>query len=842
MSATSDAPHVDHPSLFTGFFLAAAGLFLSVSLWSADITLDPRAAAEECLTGLLGWYAAFYARLSVGTLPALLLGALVVLWGAAVIRRRAFWRSWPQVLGGLLLVAALSVIMAGATAARPNPVYGGLVGLRVTGPALDWMGYAGVFGAALLGVLTGGVLAFGRHLHLFYRSCLTVADTLVRAAAWLGARAGGPLQRLGGGLAAWRQARAARRAAAAEAEEAFEPVEVEAVEEEEFAAAVPDPAAELESAFEVVEMEPHPDSERKPPSVRMEARDSGRARRAPARRARKKDRLMARLEGYELPTGQLLEEPDAATAEARETLEKRARILEKTLTEFKIEGQVVGIESGPRVTMFEVSLAPGIRVERIFSLANNITMALKAYNVRIVAPIPGKDTVGIEIPNMENKLVTMQEIYDRYDAGGKKLSIPMFLGADITGSPIIADLARMPHLLIAGATGSGKSVCINAILLSVLLTKRPDELKLILVDPKMVELSRFKTVPHLMCPVVTDMKRAAGILEWACAKMDERYEQLAMVGVNNVDKFNALGEKKIRERVGDQLDEEDLETFPKRMPFIVIVIDELADLMLVAGKEVEKSIIRLASKSRAVGIHVILATQRPSVDVITGLIKANMPSRIAFQVASKVDSRTILDANGAETLLGAGDMLYLPPQSSKLVRAQGVYVTDDELFGVVEHCREQAEPEFHEELEGPVIGGTGGDAEDAERDELFDQAVRHVLENQRGSVSLLQRKLGIGYGRASRIIDQMAEAGILGPFREGKAREILLTLEEYEAAFCGGADSTGGPAPARSAAKAYQEAGAEEEEEDFESYGEEDGTPAGLRDDEAPRQDVPWDE
>ncbi|MFW5857982.1 MAG: DNA translocase FtsK, partial [Planctomycetota bacterium] len=653
-------------------------------------------------------------------------------------------------------------------------------------------------------------------------------ETLVAVLQRVAHVVGGTSRGVAGRWSAWRTARQARRAAVAAETKAAEAASRDSVRST--------PVVDDEPVVEAPP--PAPAATRTSDRKSTPGRSSKRPRPKPARSVRD-DRVLARLEGYALPSIELLDQPDRSSGEMADTIEDRSRILEQTLAEFKIDGKVVGVESGPRVTMFEVALAPGIRVERIFNLANNITMALKAYNVRIVAPIPGKDTVGIEIPNVENKTVHIRGVLEHYDLDENRMAAPMFLGSDITGSAIVADLARMPHLLIAGATGSGKSVCLNAVLLSFLMSKRPDELKLILVDPKMVELSRFKNVPHLMCPVVTDMKRAAGILEWACAQMDQRYEQMALLGVNNIAKFNALGEEEVLRRAGEELTEEELETFPKRMPYIVLVIDELADLMLVAGKDVEKSIIRLASKSRAVGIHVILATQRPSVDVITGLIKANMPSRIAFQVASKVDSRTILDANGAENLLGAGDMLYMPPASSKLIRAQGVFVGDEELFAVVDHCKGQARPEFHEELKGPVIGGGTAD-KDVERDDLFDEAVRAVLESQRGSVSLLQRKLGIGYGRASRIIDQMAEAGVLGPFRDGKAREILLTLEEYEAAFCDGPPA--GSGQLQSAAAAYEAAGTDaddEAEEESASYG--DG-PAGLRDDEQAPRDMPWDD
>ncbi|MDR1518936.1 MAG: DNA translocase FtsK [Planctomycetota bacterium] len=492
-----------------------------------------------------------------------------------------------------------------------------------------------------------------------------------------------------------------------------------------------------------------------------------------------------RLKNYSLPTLDLLDPPEPPIIEDRAKSEAKAKMLEQTLGEFKIDGRVVHIERGPRVTLYELSLAPGIRLNKVTSLADNLAMQLQAESIRIIAPIPGKNTIGIEIPNAAKELVSLREIVGSINREKRRQALPICLGKDVSGLALVADLTRMPHLLIAGATGSGKSVCINSIILSVMTCCRPDEAQLIMVDPKVVELSRFKDIPHLMCPVITDMKRAVAVLEWICQKMDERYEQMSQVSVNNIAKFNALGEEGIRTRLDAFASLEEIEAFPKKMPYMVVIIDELADLMMVAGKEVEQHITRLAAKSRAVGIHLILATQRPSVDVITGLIKANMPCRIAFQVASRVDSRTILDQNGAETLLGQGDMLYLPPGVGKLTRAQGVFVSDEELFRVVDFTKSEAGPQYHPDLLGPVIGGGGGSVDISSFDELFLESGETIIENQRGSVSLLQRKFGIGYGRASRIIDQLAAAGLLGPFRDGKAREILLTQEEFSLKFGG---------------------------------------------------------
>ncbi|MBO1224581.1 MAG: DNA translocase FtsK [Candidatus Scalindua sediminis] len=480
---------------------------------------------------------------------------------------------------------------------------------------------------------------------------------------------------------------------------------------------------------------------------------------------------------YTLPPISLLDELKKHKFDSDEHVMEKANILKKTLKQFNIIAEVVGIEKGPSVTMYELELAPGTKVGKIASLSDDIAIALKAQSVRIVAPIQGKSTIGIEVPNIHRKPVQLREIFEAADKDLQKQTIPLLLGKNIAGYPLIADLADMPHLLVAGTTGSGKSVCLNSIILSILLLQHPKKLKLLLVDPKMVEFSAFKDVPHLITPVVKDMKRAAAILEWAVNKMDERYALLARSGVRNIAGYNRLDDAEKRRRLNPEGDAT-LDDVPFFLPHMVIVLDELADLMMVASKEVEASIIRLSQKSRAVGIHLIVATQRPSVDVITGLIKSNLPSRISFHVFSKVDSRTILDQNGAEKLLGRGDMLFLPPGTSKLTRVQGTYVSEGEVKRVVSYLKQVALPEFSPELK-MWQGSLGG--ENAEKDKLYDEAVKIILETQRGSVSLLQRRLEIGYSRAARLIDLMAEDGIIGEYKGSQAREVFVTLDEWEA-------------------------------------------------------------
>jgi S-DNA-T family DNA segregation ATPase FtsK/SpoIIIE len=480
-----------------------------------------------------------------------------------------------------------------------------------------------------------------------------------------------------------------------------------------------------------------------------------------------------------LPAWDCLAESEHGYAVAQEKFVRdQAAILEQALGEFNIEAHVVEIDTGPVITMYEISLAPGIKVSAITALSNDIMRALKAESVRIVAPVPGKNTVGIEVPNAHKEKVRLKELMQLAPEAMSKMSIPLFLGKDASGEPLITDLAAMPHCLIAGTTGSGKSVCINSIIASILYLQRPDQVKLILVDPKMVEMAPFKEVPHLMCPLITDAARATSVLEWACEKMDERYEYLAEAGVRNIKGYNGLTRQELVERFAPASEEEEAR-IPKKLPYIVIIIDELADLMMTSGKEVEAHIVRLAQKSRAVGIHLILATQRPQANVVTGLIKSNMPARIAFRVSSKMDSRIVLDQNGADLLLGQGDMLFIPPGASKPIRSQGTFIDDRELRDTVRNVRLQAEAQYEPEL--VQIRGGGGAVDDGERDELFDQAVEVVLQTKRGSVSLLQRRLTIGYGRASRLIEQMANSGILGDYKGSQAREVNLSLDEWQA-------------------------------------------------------------
>lgn len=490
-------------------------------------------------------------------------------------------------------------------------------------------------------------------------------------------------------------------------------------------------------------------------------------------------------EDYQLPSLELLEQSDDICYDEQLTeVRRKAHILEETFKNFGFNIRVVEIETGPVIAQYEVELEAGLRLSKITGLADDLAIALRVPSVRIVAPIPGKNTVGIEVPNETRQVVRLRDVIEESDTRASKMNIPVFLGKDVSGNPMVVDLAKMPHLLIAGRTGTGKSVCLNAIITSVLMCCRPDEVRMLMIDPKMVELSGYGRLPHLMHPVITDMKKAEAILAWAVEKMEERYSLLAKVGVRHINSFNDLGRDEILRRL--EIDEEDQPNdVPDKLPFIVIVADEMADLMMTAGKDVEQHIIRLAQKSRAVGIHLILATQKPTVDVITGLIKSNLPARLSFQVASKTDSRVVLDENGADKLLGNGDMLFLWPGTSTLIRGQGTYLSDEEIDTVVDRCS-MGEQNFVGELMNLKIqedeeGGDAGKMEKIKsRDELYDSAIEVVIREGRGSCSLLQRCLGIGYGRAAKLIDFMAEDGVVGQYNGSKAREVLLTMAQWQ--------------------------------------------------------------
>jgi S-DNA-T family DNA segregation ATPase FtsK/SpoIIIE len=481
---------------------------------------------------------------------------------------------------------------------------------------------------------------------------------------------------------------------------------------------------------------------------------------------------------YQLPPLSLLQEIKHGPKAVQTTSGTTSRILVDTLSEFGIETEVVNVERGPVVTRYELLPAPGIRVERISGLANNLALALKATSVRVQAPIPGKGVVGIEVPNSTAKVVYLKEILESEMWQSGKIKVPLVLGQDVGGNVMVADLADMPHMLIAGATGAGKTVCMNSILAGLLMARKPSELKLMLVDPKIVEFSVYNNLPHLVVPVITNPKKVALGLRWAINEMEKRYKLFAKVGVRNIASYNNREIATQEELFHDQVDAETKKDEPPAtVPYIVIVIDELADLMLADQAEIENCVARLAQLSRAVGIHMILSTQRPSVNVITGTIKANFPARIAFQVAQKVDSRTILDTVGADKLLGSGDMLFLPPGTSKVVRAQGALTSDEDIRQITDFIKQQATPDYNIEIKEKIDKKGPAQLDDGEEDELLGQAVEIIKETRRASTSSLQRRLRIGYTRAARMMDILEERGIIGPPRGSDPREILIDLD-----------------------------------------------------------------
>ncbi len=496
-----------------------------------------------------------------------------------------------------------------------------------------------------------------------------------------------------------------------------------------------------------------------------------------------------------LPPASLLDDPpEQRKGYSKESLEAMSRQVEIKLNDFGVQVEVVAVQPGPVITRFELQPAPGVKVSQISNLSKDLARALSVPAVRVVEVIPGKSVVGLEIPNEVRQLIALSEIIRSQEFDGANGALTLALGKDIGGYPVVADLAKMPHLLVAGTTGSGKSVGVNAMILSLLYKNQPDQVRLIMIDPKMLELSVYDGIPHLLAPVVTDMKDAANALRWCVAEMERRYQLMAALGVRNIAGYNRKI-KEARERgepIKDPLfkvsDEQAFgasEAFPEvpeadTLPYVVVVVDEFADMMMIVGKKVEELIARLAQKARAAGIHLILATQRPSVDVITGLIKANIPTRIAFQVSSKVDSRTILDQMGAEALLGHGDMLYLAPGSGMPQRVHGAFVADNEVHKVVDHLKSQGEPEYIDDIleepgiDAPAIPGLAPEgAGGGESDPLYDQAVRIVTETRRASVSGIQRRLKIGYNRAARLVEEMEAAGLVGPLQANGSREVL---------------------------------------------------------------------
>ncbi len=709
-----------------GVLLAAAGLFLFLCLLTydpADIPLlsFPPHSPVRNLGGAVGAWCGFVGRAGFGwASPAIPL--LCLLWS---------WRFWrgrlPEVHGISLSVAGLCFVASAATlfallgsSDRAQTDLGGAVGFLLAGSGRYYLGVAGTALTALCVGLLSWLLASGQTLR---------------------ATGVGLLRRVGercSTLLRWPATAAAAHAARRGRPNNATPEPLPQPSLPTASVAAPDPSrVRVRSTIE-----PKPKIIPTPPR-----------RQAPG--------------GFQLPPLDLLTTPPPLSErQISEDLQTNARILEETLREFGIEASVANIDRGPTVTRYEMVPAPGVKLTRIVSLADDLALVMKAASCHVVAPIPGKGRVGIDVPNSMTTMVYLKEIITAHEFAGNPSPVALPVGKDVSGHAIVTDLRECPHLLIAGATGSGKTVCLNSLLVGILTHASPEQVRFLMIDPKMVELALFNDLPHLVAPVVTNAKKASLALHWAVDEMERRYQLLAQAGVRNVDLYN--------KRLAAQGSADD----GRPLPYLVVVIDELADLMMVVSQDVENAITRLAQLSRAVGIHIILATQRPSVDVITGVIKANFPARIAFQVASKVDSRTILDANGADKLLGRGDLLFLRPGTAKPIRAQGAFVTDAEIEKITAFLKQQRQPTYDERLlerarhpEGALV---------TDKDELYEMARQLVLNTGQASTSLLQRRLRLGYGRAARMLDLMEQEGIIGPPQGSRPREILVSRDAIQ--------------------------------------------------------------
>jgi S-DNA-T family DNA segregation ATPase FtsK/SpoIIIE len=692
--------------------IAIAG-FAIVSLAVFDPALLP--AEQGSPVGPGGWWlgwALFRALGYAGFLLPLLLGA----WGAAAFGRLRIARGWVPLAGlGVLLLAAAGLLQQAADSFVATRVTRG--GILATGGGVGWMLTASLH--ATLGRVGTWLLLL---------AAVPVGVLLVTQASFI---AVGRL--LAARLAKLRRVRRAARPAGPRVELG------------------PAPPVALPASADAIELPL--------PVVVEPSKPRGRLMEQGLAWQETFDFGKGGAQSFQLPPVGLLKPPPASELKrTREELQDNAEVLRRKLQDFEVDGRIVQVSPGPIITSYEFEPAPGVKVSQVVNLCDDLALALKAASVRIVGPIPGRGTVAIEVPNDDQAMVYLREIFVSPEFAESKGKLPLALGKDVQGQAVVADLTTMPHLLIAGATGSGKSVGLNGMICSILYKATPADVRFLMIDPKRLELSCYEGIPHLLAPVVTDAKEAAARLRWIVGKMDERYKTLQHKQVRNIEGYNRA--------VAPE----------ERLPYWVVVVDELADLMMVSAGEVQTSLVRLAQIARAVGIHLIIATQRPSVDVVTGLIKANVPTRIAFQVASKVDSRTVLDGNGAEQLLGRGDMIYVPPGANKQMRVHGAWVADEEVKGVCEFLRKQGTA-VYEEVVLPADGEGGEGSDGAERDDLYWDCVRLVIGQRQGSISFLQRRMSLGYPKAARFIDMMEQDRIIGPGQGAKPREILVGPE-----------------------------------------------------------------
>lgn len=784
-----------------GVLLIGVGVFLLISLVSYSAGDYPNASrapgGNANWGGRVGAQAAYAMLMAMGY-AAYALPALALLWGLSRLRSVSVGTTARR-SAGLLSIALLLCVASGLPQYSAYTAFqlGGWLGTRTCEVFLiPYVGRAG--SSVLLAALLLAALILTADVQLVHAGrALVRALALVRGGfVKLMAVPAVLLQRLRVRLAARRKARAEDRDAAeeeaeAEEDETGEDWEEEWDEERELEAESRGSEARRgETGVQISGLysdatEPEQDGESALPDPRAAApgtanpppaqtNESPAAKRRPKRPAARDAETTQRAASreYSMPSMDLLDDVPAGQGEVdEEALLARAEKLEQALGNFDVGGKVVEVSPGPVVTRYEVEPAAGVKVHRIVTLADDLARVMSANGIRIQAPVPGKSVVGVEIANQNRETVYLREILETRVFRQAESKLTMALGKTISGEPFVADLTRMPHLLVAGATGSGKSICINCLISSMLYKATPDQVRLLMVDPKVVELTMYNDIPHLLVPVVTEPKKAAEALKWAVAEMEVRYKKLANLGVRNLADYNRKVEK-----LGPGPDEDGVET-PDPMPYIVIVIDEFADLMLTAPGDVETSLMALAQKSRAVGLHIILATQRPSVNVITGVIKANFPSRIAFQVATKTDSRTILDMNGAERLLGRGDMLFLPGGQGEPVRIHGAFVSSEETEALVEALKAN---EYQAEEVAVFSGHADIGSPQSDQDELFDEAVRIVVQSQQASTSFLQRRMKVGYSRAARLMDELETAGIVGPAEGAKPRQILVTGEELD--------------------------------------------------------------
>ena len=746
------------------FFLLA---ILSYSPFDSAWTYQSEHTDVRNLVGRSGAFAADLLVYLLGRV-AYVVPFVLVFFGVRLLRSKERLWSWPRValriagvIGALVCCAAL-LSLHWPAGMLPAGVGGVLGRALVTNgmPLFNWIGLSLLLSTALL-VAVQAALGF---------SWFAVLETLGRGLAWVFYELLRIIDNLRDRLIALRERRAERRVHTS----------AQAGGVNGFSASATAPAPVHQPPAVQVEK---PRLQRVDQSTAETAltATTPEARVAPRLGAEKQGRLFPGKPKGQLPMLELLDEDtqDPSLARSEESLETMSRLLEMRLKDFNIVGEVVGVLPGPVVTRFELEPAPGTKVQKITALVKDLARSLAVISVRVVEVIPGKSVVGIEIPNEHREMVRLKGLLeaDNYQSANSPLTLA--LGHDIAGNPIIADIAKMPHLLVAGTTGSGKSVGVNSMLLSILYKAKPEEVRLILVDPKMLELSIYEGIPHLLTPVVTDMKEAAHALNWCVAEMERRYRLMSALGVRNLAGFN---DRVAAEEIADPLwpaDSAEAAPALTHLPLIVVVIDEFADMMMIVGKKVEQLIARIAQKARAAGIHLVLATQRPSVDVITGLIKANIPTRISFQVSSKVDSRTILDQGGAEQLLGHGDMLFLPPGTAVPTRVHGAFVSDDEVHRLVADWKQRGAPDYLPEVltggvDEPFLAIESNSSDTEQDDELYDEAVAFVLESRRASTSSVQRKLRVGYNRAARLIDAMEAAGVVSAMNSNGSREILV--------------------------------------------------------------------